>query len=532
MSALRRRVGATALACLGLGSAVALVAPGPLAPTAAAAPAAANDFNGDGYADLAVGVPLEDVGTTADAGAVQVFYGAAGGLSGTRSLVLHQNVNGVADTAERGDRFGSAVAMGDLNGDGFGDLAVGVPLEDVGTRVDAGAVQVFYGSSTGLQPTRNQFLTQDSAGALDVAEAGDRFGGAVAVGDVAGSTIADLAVGVPLEDVGRIRDAGAVHLLRGSRSGVTTTNDQLVHQNSAGANDVAETGDHFGQALAVGDVSGSTKRDLVVGIPYENVGRVADAGAVHVLRGTGGALSTAGDQVISQNTKNVADKAETGDRFGWSLAVADLAGNSKADLAVGVPRENVGSISDAGAVHLLRGGTGGVSASGDQLVSQNTRGVADVSEKSDLFGYSVTAANLAGSGKADLAVGVPLENVVGQTDAGAVAVFEGSTPGLRTADDKLIHQSNRGSDAAAEKGDQFGAALASANLVGSGYADLAVGVPNENVGAAPDGGSVQVFRGATNGVTISGDQVVTQSITGAPSAAERSDRFGSAVTAR
>ncbi|GAA1835191.1 VCBS repeat-containing protein [Microlunatus capsulatus] len=524
-------MGATALACLGLGSVVALVAPGPLVQTAAAAPATASDFNGDGYADLAVGVPLEDVGTIADAGAVQVFYGAAGGLSGARGRVLHQDVAGVADQAEAGDRFGSSVAMGDLNGDGFGDLAVGVPLEDVNGRADAGAVQVFYGSASGLTTT-NQFLTQDTAGTVDVAEAGDRFGSALAVGDVSGSGIVDLAVGVPYEDIGRAVDAGAVHVLRGSAAGVTATGDQLVQQNTRGAADVAEKSDQFGKAVAIGDIAGSGKADLAVGVPYENVGRIADAGAVHVLRGSTAGVSTAADQLLTQNSKGAGDKSEKGDRFGWAVTTGDLSGNAKADLAVGVPREDVGKVVDAGAIHLFRGSTGAVSTAGDQVISQNTRNVADKSERGDLFGYSLTAANLAGSGKADLAVGVPLENVGSVVDAGAVAVFEGSTPGLRSADDKLIHQSNRGSDASAERNDQFAAAVASANLVGSGYADLAVGVPLENVGAAPDGGSVQVFRGATSGVTISRDQVLTQSITGAPSAAERSDRFGSAVTAR
>src|SRR5919197_316629 len=142
-------------------------------PPAVAAPRL-TDFNGDGFADLAVGVPREDVGAVVDAGAVQVLYGSPSGLTRIDQFWT-QDATG-SDPAEAGDEFGSAVATGDFNGDGFTDLAVGVPLEDVGATLDAGAVNVLYGSPTGLTATGDQFWTQDSTGVADSAEAGDEFG--------------------------------------------------------------------------------------------------------------------------------------------------------------------------------------------------------------------------------------------------------------------------------------------------------------------------------------------------------------------
>jgi hypothetical protein len=88
----------------------------------------ANDFNGDGRQDLAVGVRAED----SSAGAVNVLYGSASGITATADQFFRQGVGGLADTAEGGDLFGSSLAAGDLNGDGRDDLAVGVPGEDVG----------------------------------------------------------------------------------------------------------------------------------------------------------------------------------------------------------------------------------------------------------------------------------------------------------------------------------------------------------------------------------------------------------------
>src|SRR5688572_2286826 len=86
---------------------------------------AVSDFNGDGFCDLAIGVPNEGVGSIQGAGAVNVLYGSAGGLSGTGSQFLHQNFLNIEEDAEQGDQFGFSVATGDFDGDGFGDLAVG-----------------------------------------------------------------------------------------------------------------------------------------------------------------------------------------------------------------------------------------------------------------------------------------------------------------------------------------------------------------------------------------------------------------------
>jgi hypothetical protein len=112
---------------------------------------------------------------------------------------------------------------------------VGVPGEDVGTIVDAGAVNVIYGSPRGLTAAGNQLWTQDSQGIKDLAEAeGERFGAALAAANFGEGSPADLAVGVPGEDVGTIVDAGAVNVLYGSASGLTAAGNQLWHQNQSG----------------------------------------------------------------------------------------------------------------------------------------------------------------------------------------------------------------------------------------------------------------------------------------------------------
>ncbi|MGH7801272.1 MAG: integrin alpha, partial [Thermodesulfobacteriota bacterium] len=111
------------------------------------------DFNGDGFDDLAIGVPGEDVGSINSAGAVNVIYGTSGGLSATNDQIFTQDTSGIEDFAEVDDFFGLALTSGDFNGDGIDDLAIGVPFEDVGSIDRAGAVNVIYGTSRGLSAT-------------------------------------------------------------------------------------------------------------------------------------------------------------------------------------------------------------------------------------------------------------------------------------------------------------------------------------------------------------------------------------------
>ena len=84
------------------------------------------------------------------------------------------------DSSEQYDYFGRALATGDFDADGYADLAIGVPYEDLDTIGDAGAVNVVYGSSGGLSATDDEFWNQDTAFVEGGAETGDRFGYALA----------------------------------------------------------------------------------------------------------------------------------------------------------------------------------------------------------------------------------------------------------------------------------------------------------------------------------------------------------------
>jgi hypothetical protein len=403
------------------------------APSAAlSASDAGGDFDNDGFADLAVGVP----GENDSAGAINVLYGTGGGLSGTGAQVFTQ----VGGASEAFDSFGWALAAGDFNNDGFTDLAVGAPFETVGGAQDAGAVSVLYGSASGLTATGGRLFTQ-VGGAV---EAGDQFGSGLAAGDFNNNGFDDLAAGAPFEAVGSAGGAGAVSVLYGSAGGLTATGGRLFTQVAGNP----EIGDQFGWALAAGDFNNNGFDDLAAAAPNEAVGSAQAAGAVSVLPGSAGGLTATGGRLFTQ----VAGTVEALDLFGFALATGDFNNDGFADLAAGAPWERVGSVGLAGAVSVLPGSAGGLTATGGQLFTQ----VGGTVEVADQFGAQLATGDFNNNGFADLAAAAPQEAVGSAFAAGAVSVLPGSAGGLTATGGQLFTQNSPGVPGVAEAFDLFG----------------------------------------------------------------------------
>jgi M6 family metalloprotease-like protein len=400
------------------------------------------------------------------------------------------------------DQFGAAVATGDFNGDGYQDLAVGAPNE--GYFIDpatAGAVHIFLGSASGLQ--RFDVLTQ--AG-LDLAEAGDRFGAALAVGDFNNDGFADLAVGAPGESPGTDPQSGAAFLFRGSASGLIPV--QMITQTGLDS-EGNEAGDGFGAALVFGDLNDDGRDDLAVGAPFDEPVTFTNSGSVYIYRG--GATGLTG---IRSLTTPLDGFSLFNANFGSALAIGHFNGDEFADLVVGAP----GKLRNAGPVGRVY-----QYFSNADLTLNLSSTLADPAPRTgDRFGAALAAADFNVDGRTDLAVGSPGRVLSGNAQVGKVEVFYGSNGGL--ANPSSLYQYDT-----YEADDQFGAALAASDFTGDGIADLAVGAPGEMPLLDPASGAVFLFRTSSSGLVA--ERFLTQSGLDPTDTLpnEAGDQFGAAI---
>ncbi|MFP8944377.1 hypothetical protein ACLIYM_23460 [Streptomyces fenghuangensis] len=437
----------TATAVLAAVVAVALV---PVQSSAAAPYRGANtaavqdDFDGDGYRDLAVGAPGAAFGSLEEAGAVVVMYGSASSVSTTRRTVITQASPGVPGAAEERDMFGAAVASADLDRDGYADLLVGTPREDVGSRESRGSVTVLWGGPGGLSGGATITPPADfGEGSLYCG-----FGMALATGDMDGDGAPEVSVGSrcegsgytgPFDRTGRAA-ASKRHQNIGMGRGVVmgdVNGDGLAERfwlPGPASGDLGgkvsfeyldpSTGLPAGLPHAdghtglVGDVNGDGYGDLVTGVPRDDrrgaPGAAHPGGEIQVLYG--GAQGISADQhprVFHQDTPGVPGVGEYDDEFGQSLSLGDVDGNGYTDVLVGAPGEAIGSRERAGTTVLLRGSPAGLTTAGAAAYHQDTASVPGVAEAEDLFGHAVHLADLDGDGRAEVVAGTPGENADG-----------------------------------------------------------------------------------------------------------------------
>ncbi len=488
-----------------------------------ASSSAQDDFNGDGRSDLVIGVPLEDIGATADAGAVHVLAGTAAGVRARGSQFWNEDSAGVSGATAANDRFGSSFAGGDFDDDSYSDLAVGIPCQTVGAATCAGSVIVFYGSPFGLSTDGSDTIDQDTVGVPGFAETDDAFGSALAAGDFDGDGRDDLAVGAPGEAVGATANAGVVYILVGGADGIEGAGARMILPAAVG--EVAETDDRFGETLASGNFDGNAFADLVIASPGES-GAVAGIGSITSIVGSETGLDLGEAVSFTQDSAGVPGRAEVGDRFGTTLAAGDFDGDGNDDLAVGAPEEALGAVGGAGAIHLFDGSDASLTVTGSRAIWQG-EGMRGAAESDDLTGAALAAGDFDNDGRDDLAVGVPGETYSGFQHGGQVLVMRGTDIGLNQVGTVTLHQDVAGVAEVPEDDDRFGGALDAADYNGDGRDDLAVGV--DETFAVVSAGGVHVFFGAASGISTNDDQFFGQDSVAIPDTAEISDRFGSVL---
>lgn len=408
----------------------------------------AGDTDGDGYSEVLVGSPRAE---TAD-----LFVGYAGTLAGASATYEGSSASAYAGY--------SVASAGDVNGDGFDDVIVGVPYHDVGGAL-RGAAFVYHGGPNGASLTYDWMYVPSSSSTY--------FGAAVAsAGDTNGDGFADVVVGAPLHSQGPIHE-GAIYVFFGSPSGLELNPYRFIRSGVQGVQFGASVG-------SAGDVNGDGFSDVVVGAPDFPTKAAGDAaGKVSVFHG-----SPTGIGPTNNWTRTGDQEAE---RFGASVGSAgDVNGDGYSDLIVGAPGWTY-MAEDEGGAFLYLG-----SAAGLELISSwHARG----DQISARLGTSVgNAGDVNGDGYSDVIVGAPdRENVGSQSGEGMAFVYHGSPTYPSTTPDWE------------GDGDQvdsrYGASVAGAGDVnGDGYSDVIVGAPSHDLGEQ-DEGVTFLYLGSASGLS-------------------------------
>jgi hypothetical protein len=288
-----------------------------------------------------------------------------------------------------------ALAVGDFNGDGRPDLAVGAPRDNEEHGYDQGSVTIFGGfasSVSGPNPTVFQRWTKDSPGVggsptQPTTDEPDDFGAAMAAGDFNRDGRADLVIGSPGSRVvftsggtqTTAEDAGAINVLPGSAGGLTATGSLFVTQDTAGMPGTPGTRDGLGHAVTAGDVTGDGRADLAVSSLGDQ--------SVFLIKGTSTGLVLSGVLTWSQDSTGISGTTEAGDQWGSFVRLGYFSGFGHATLAVGAPGEDLGTVSNTGAVTVIPGAAGGLTATGSQFIYQDGPGVPGTDETDDEFGW-------------------------------------------------------------------------------------------------------------------------------------------------
>jgi len=414
---------------------------------------------------------------------------------------ISQSQGGLTQLLRASDSFGRATGtIGDIDGNGVDEVAVGVPGDDYG-GTDRGAVWITFLNTNGAVRARQKIAAR-LGGFRDFLDDGDGFGSSVAgIGDVDGDGVEDLLVGVPFDDdaqTGMGFDRGAVWILFLNSDG-TVRDFTKISDKKVGFLGILKDGDHFGSSVCgLGDLDGDTVPDIVVGASGDDASPLlTNTGVAYVmfLNSNGsvksyGIIDLAPDALLSSE-----------DYFGSSAApVGDLDGNGAIDIVIGAPGDDDGA-SRAGAVWVLFLDNSGAVLS-YQKISATQGNFTGTLDSGDEFGTAVAyMGDKDGDGNEDIMVGSP-----GDDDGGS---GRGAAWLLLLGDGGAVLENYKVSDTAGDfpgtldDNDNFGAALTRMRYwMGETPHELVVvGAPNDDDSQTDSGAAWVVSLTALGAVT-------------------------------
>lgn len=365
---------------------------------------AAGDVNADGYTDVIIGANQISTNYPTE-GAAFLYLGGPTGLSTNPAWQIRGNQNGA--------RMGHAVAgAGDLNGDGYADIAIGSPRYDLNGITNTGIVYIFMGSAAGL--------SQTPATELSLNRPNNGFGTFIAgAGDINNDGYSDLLIGT-YNAQNSTGNTTEIYVYHGSAAGIIPTPQISLQSNQPNSK--------FGECISTaGDINGDRYDDILIGAP-DYTDKQTKEGAVFLYLGSATGISSVPYQQFLSNQANAS--------FGRSVATAgDVNADGFSDIVIGAPNYS-NERSKGGAVWIYHGSNAGLQKS--LVLESNIAGI--------MFGSTVAGAgDVNHDSFADILVGAPLYNSGATRTAGATYLYLGGPAGSISVPAR-IHEGTIGSE--------------------------------------------------------------------------------------
>jgi len=345
---------------------------------------ALGDLNGDGYADLVIAPSIYNTVISH----LYVFYGSEGGIPSQPAAAARTIISA-------NDYTFTALAIGDLDGNGYGDLAIGTQI-----RSGIGSIYVFPGTANGIGSGN----ITGAPSRIVLGTLSNNFGSPIVIGDVNGDTISDLSTGdFSSFSNTNTANSGAAYVFHGTRHGISTTPATTIFGPKRDA-----THYDFGSAQAMGDVNGDGYMDLAVGSVESNT--------VSVYLGSAGGIANTPAATLTGANGN-ADPT-----FGSRVAMGDVNGDGFADLAVDEP---AGSSNNREATYIFLGSFAGIPS-----VSYTAAAATLLGPLVGGINHSLAFLDPNGDGYADLAIGVDSS----QLPPRIISIFQGAAAGILNGD--------------------------------------------------------------------------------------------------
>lgn len=424
------------------------------------------DLNGDGFSDVAIGAPGADGGQ----GRVDVYYGSATGLGAMPGAVLRGT--------SAGEGFGASIAsVGDVNGDGFADLAV--------QRRTPRNTVIIRGSLTGAG---TRITTATSALTVEGA------------GDVNGDGYADLLTATFDARIGGVDEAGSTSLWLGTTTGLAPTPELSL--------DGMQVGGQLGASVAGAfDFNGDRLADWLVGEPGSIASGLMRAGSVRLFEGSEARAGTTPSRLFEGSEQDA--------RLGQGVSGGgSIDGDGFGSIVISSPRSSTGGVTRCGQVFVYDADAGRLPASPSTTIAGT--------EPSQQLGHTVrNIGDVDADGRFDVVIGAPLANVGTFGLAGSAYIHLATASGLSPTPSRVL----RGGNSAA----QFGTVIANAGDSSSdGFADVLISAPGATDDPSTFWGSVTLWSGSASGISATPTRTLVGSamsdIHGAAIACRRSAR--------